>query len=134
MAVLEGHPSLSTNYLEKYGSEPLKTKKETTPKLVLLLLFFACLSVRHSIYISASYSLREYCVPSDQMSTKSTNKEETNEAEDRLSILLPNALRNQGECTLLVQIDPKDSSTLDFEGATGAIGRIEADPSEGEWR
>ncbi len=54
------------------------------------------------------------------------------DAEDRLPIVLPNTLNSNGECTIIVQIDPEDSSTLDFAGASGAIGRMEADPNEGE--
>jgi len=63
------------------------------------------------------------------MSAETATKEQA-----RLPIILPNALNNNGECTVLVQIDPADSSTLDFVGATGAIGRIEADSNEGGFR
>ena len=53
---------------------------------------------------------------------------------DRMKIVLPNSLYNNsnGECTLLVQIDPEDSSKLDFTGAVGAIGRMEADSTGGK--
>lgn len=48
--------------------------------------------------------------------------------EDNMNILFPTGFnQSNGECTVLVQIDPNDSSTLDFTGATGAIGRLEAD-------
>ena len=32
-----------------------------------------------------------------------------------------------GECSVLVEIDHHDATLLDFEGASGAIGRFEAD-------
>lgn len=48
--------------------------------------------------------------------------------EEIMKILPPASVyQTNGECTVLVQIDPEDSSTLDFTGATGAIGRMEAD-------
>lgn len=50
--------------------------------------------------------------------------------EENMKILFPANLSN-GECTVLVQIDPEDASTLDFTGATGAIGRLEADDTGG---
>jgi len=36
-------------------------------------------------------------------------------------------LSSNGECTVLVQIDPTESSELALEGATGAVGRLETD-------
>ena len=30
-----------------------------------------------------------------------------------------------GPCTVMIQIDPEDATTLDFEGVSGAIGRLE---------
>jgi hypothetical protein len=45
-----------------------------------------------------------------------------------LELLLPSSLGNAtGDCTVLVQIDPEDSATLDFEGSTGAVGRFQVD-------
>jgi hypothetical protein len=38
---------------------------------------------------------------------------------------------SRGECTLLVQIDPDQVAGNDLTGATGAIGRIEADDRRG---
>lgn len=66
-----------------------------------------------------------------QMLAFSTN---SGGSEEGMKVVLPNSLfsnNNSGECTILVQIDPKDCSTLDFAGATGAIGRLEADSNGG---
>ncbi|GAX25237.1 hypothetical protein FisN_5Lh319 [Fistulifera solaris] len=54
--------------------------------------------------------------------------EQNNSDEDQMKILFPTGIgQSSGECTVLVQINPEDASTLDFTGATGAIGRLEAD-------
>jgi hypothetical protein len=34
-----------------------------------------------------------------------------------------------GPCLVMVQVDPEDAAVLDFEGASGAIGRFEANPA-----
>jgi hypothetical protein len=48
-------------------------------------------------------------------------------------ILPPNLVSNtNGECTVLVQIDPDDAAALDFTGAVGAVGRMEADDERGK--
>lgn len=54
--------------------------------------------------------------------------------EGGIDIVIPSSLLGIGapgstarECTVLVQIDPEDASTLDFHGASGAVGRFEAD-------
>lgn len=39
---------------------------------------------------------------------------------------------NPGDCTVLLQIDPENATTLDMEGASGAIGRLEVDGDGGE--
>ena len=58
------------------------------------------------------------------------------EEEERPSydIVLPSNLGNNGECTVLVQIDPEDAVGLDFVGAVGAIGRMETDEEGGTKR
>jgi hypothetical protein len=33
-------------------------------------------------------------------------------------------------CLVMVQVDPADASAHDFEGASGAIGRLEANPAD----
>jgi len=51
-----------------------------------------------------------------------------------IDILLPSNSGNAfAECSILVQIDPDESNDLDFVGATGAVGRLEADGSGGEF-
>ena len=39
---------------------------------------------------------------------------------------------NNGECSLLLQLDPDDAATLDYTGLSGAIGRLEADDHGGK--
>jgi hypothetical protein len=56
------------------------------------------------------------------------------EIDDSFDIILPHQLGSNGECTILVQIDPQDSAALDFTGATGAIGRLETDNEGGKRR
>jgi len=53
--------------------------------------------------------------------------------QDDYDILLPSSSANGGgtECTVLVQVDPADAHELDFHGATGAVGRIETEPTSG---
>jgi hypothetical protein len=58
---------------------------------------------------------------------------EQNNDEDQMKILFPTGI-GPGECTVLVQINPEDALTLDFTGATGAIGRLEADDTGGTSR
>jgi hypothetical protein len=53
------------------------------------------------------------------------------EEDGAMKIILPNN-NLSGEYTVLVQIDPDDSTTLDFTGISGAIGRMEADERGGE--
>ena len=51
-----------------------------------------------------------------------------------MDVVVPTALLGEptgGECSLLVQIDPKDAR-LDFEGQTGAVGRLESDETGGK--
>jgi hypothetical protein len=48
------------------------------------------------------------------------------EEDGAIKIQLPNN-NLAGEYTAIVQIDPEESTTLDFTGAAGAIGRMEAD-------
>ena len=45
------------------------------------------------------------------------------------SLLESSSSSNKAECSVLVQIDPKDATRLDFEGQTGAIGRFDSDCS-----
>lgn len=49
-------------------------------------------------------------------------------------LVVPNGVVNSsnGECTILVQIDPKDAKNFDFDGVIGAIGRLEADHSNNQ--
>ena len=54
---------------------------------------------------------------------------------DAYDIRMPaniNNNNNNGECTILVQIDPSDAAHLDFTGAVGVIGRFEADEERSE--
>jgi hypothetical protein len=44
---------------------------------------------------------------------------------DNYDVVIPPNFGSNGEYTLLVQIDPEDSASLDFTGAVGAIGRLE---------
>ena len=59
-----------------------------------------------------------------------------NTLHESVDVVLPQTILSLGigggaaptDCTVLVQIDAADSmSTLDFHGASGAIGRFEAD-------
>ena len=59
--------------------------------------------------------------------TKKTKSEEAFEVVAPISLL--NSSGN--ECTLLVQVDTNDATTLDFHGASGAIGRFEANDEGG---
>lgn len=52
------------------------------------------------------------------------------DVDDSFDIILPASYFTEsstGECSILVQIEPQDAMLLDFEGASGAIGRFEAD-------
>jgi len=42
-----------------------------------------------------------------------------------LSLLMSGTSSGSNECTVLVQVNPEDASTLDFHGAGGAVGRFE---------
>ena len=62
-------------------------------------------------------------------------KREGKSKEDLWDIVWPyrnGLIGNPGECTVLLQIDPEDASTLDMEGVSGAIGRLEVDGDGGE--
>lgn len=50
-------------------------------------------------------------------------------SDGEVPLILPNGITTNGEYTILVQIDPED--TLDFTGATGAVGRFEVEDEEG---
>lgn len=54
---------------------------------------------------------------------------------DSFDVILPPLLgtNSNGECTILVQLDPHDAATLDYEGVSGAIGRFEADDRGGKY-
>lgn len=54
---------------------------------------------------------------------------------DSFDVILPPLLgtNSNGECTVLVQLDPQDAVTLDYEGVSGAIGRFEADDRGGKY-
>ena len=69
--------------------------------------------------------------PKKKASPKKSKKPEHHTVSNSLELLLPPTLGNaSGECSVLVQIDPEDSATLDFEGTTGAFGRFQVN-SEG---
>jgi hypothetical protein len=61
-----------------------------------------------------------------------------NDDDDDVDIMIPLSLQMTGtssggnDCTLLVQVDPEDVSTLDFHGASGAVGRFEVHEHDGE--
>ena len=61
--------------------------------------------------------------------------EEINETkcDDGFELVAPLSLLNNSgnECTLLVQVGTKDATTLDFHGASGAIGRFETGENGG---
>ena len=67
--------------------------------------------------------------PPEDAKAPPNNNNNSSSNDDSMNIILPN--NSSGECTILVQIDPQDSSTLDFVGGTGAIGRLEADDTGG---
>jgi hypothetical protein len=48
---------------------------------------------------------------------------------DSYDIALPSLLgtANGGECTLMIEVDPDNAASLDYEGVSGAVGRFEAD-------
>lgn len=81
---------------------------------------------------------RRSVAPSNLETLKKTRKSATKQVAwedyDAYDIVLPSNLINisNGECTLLVQIDPDDAVTLDFTGAMGAVGRMEADDDRGK--
>jgi hypothetical protein len=56
--------------------------------------------------------------------------------QDAFEIIIPASLMAEnsisGECSILIQIEPQDAALLDFEGASGAIGRFESDEKGGE--
>jgi hypothetical protein len=67
------------------------------------------------------------------MSATATTKPESDVVviQDSFDIIIPASLLTEstttGECSILVQIEPQDATLLDFEGASGAIGRFESD-------
>jgi len=83
--------------------------------------------------ISSSYWKNDMSQPTEEVDHEEGQEEEeattataTTTTDDVYDILYPTSLE-RGEVTLLVQIDPQDAATLDLEGATGAIGRLETD-------
>ena len=53
---------------------------------------------------------------------------------DSFDIILPPLLGSgtNGECNVMIQVDPEDAALLDYEGISGAIGRFEADDHGGK--
>jgi hypothetical protein len=66
---------------------------------------------------------------------KSPEAAEPEPVNDSFDVILPPLLgtNSNGECTVLVQLDPQDAVTLDYEGVSGAIGRFEADDRGGKY-
>eukprot|EP00978_Attheya_sp_CCMP212_P026259 scaffold86008_cov54-Attheya_sp.AAC.2 len=68
-----------------------------------------------------------------RMSSSSPSKVSSQLGEDdSIDVVLPPYLGTGADCTVLVQIEPSESSILDFEGASGAIGRLETDNEGGK--
>ena len=87
----------------------------------------------------ATMSANKPTTPSKKSPTKSPKKARMKKEAlfdtSSMDVVVPTALLAEstgGECSLLVQIDPQDSTRLDFEGQTGAIGRFEAEDNGGE--
>ena len=62
------------------------------------------------------------------MST-TTREAENLVQQDSFDIIIPASFLTEsttGECSVLIEIDHNDATLLDFEGASGAIGRFEA--------
>lgn len=51
--------------------------------------------------------------------------------DESLNVVLPRSWNQSGECTIIIQIDPSDSTSLDLEGTQGAVGRMETDEEGG---
>lgn len=62
----------------------------------------------------------------------SDNKNDSNDSMEEIDVIIPPSLWNSstsGECTVMIQVEPEDAPTLEFHGASGAVGRFEADDS-----
>jgi len=62
--------------------------------------------------------------------TKSENNDK--ELMIPLNLLMTGTPSAGNDCNLLVQVNPDDASTLDFHGASGAVGRFEVNDDVGE--
>ena len=60
---------------------------------------------------------------------KSTNLNTT--SMDEIDVILPPSLFQTNDCTLMIQVEPNDASLLEFHGASGAVGRFEANDQFG---
>ena len=54
--------------------------------------------------------------------------------DDPIDLILPSNVGSalSGECTVMIEVDPSDAALLDYEGMSGAIGRLEADETGGK--
>ena len=50
---------------------------------------------------------------------------------DEIDVILPPSLFQTNDCTLMIQVEPNDASLLEFHGASGAVGRFEANDQFG---
>jgi hypothetical protein len=50
-----------------------------------------------------------------------------------MSLLMTGTSAGSNECSVLVQVSPEDSPTLDFHGASGAVGRFEVNGDTGKY-
>lgn len=62
---------------------------------------------------------------------KTPTKAKPEPLQDAYDVVFPSTTNIRGECTVLVQIDPQDASTLALDGAVGAVGRLETDEDGG---
>jgi hypothetical protein len=81
---------------------------------------------------SSSSVSKKKTPPTPKTTSSSVAVVETPPINDSFEVILPPWLGSiSNGCTVMVQMDPQDAATLDFEGVAGAIGRFEADDRGG---
>lgn len=95
-----------------------------------------------AVTTNATAKTKTKTVATKKKKSTSTPPQPPNTLHESVDVVLPQSILTLGggtgsaptDCTVLVQIDPADAgSTLDFHGASGAIGRFEADDEGSEF-
>ena len=84
--------------------------------------------------ISANNDAATTPLQSNVASTKQKKSANLNATSmDEIDVILPPSLFHTNDCTLMIQVEPNDASLLEFHGASGAVGRFEANDQIGTY-